>query len=83
MRNAQITIQLELFGDQASNQGTEKITVYADSNNVFETIAAGMQELLKALQKNGRSLPSFGACEHRTVFRDPPEIPDAFRRWKE
>ena len=76
MRNAQITIQLELFGALSGNQSAEQITVYADSNNIYEAISAGMQELFKALQENGRALPEFGACEHRTSFRDPPDVTD-------
>ena len=49
MRKAQISITMELFGDQASNGHVEKITVYADSNNPYETLCAGVQELLSAL----------------------------------
>ena len=40
MRKSQITIQLELVDDQAWNGRYEKITVYADANNAFETVCA-------------------------------------------
>lgn len=50
MRKAQISIKLELFGDQTANGHSEEIIVYADANNVYETINAGFYELLTATQ---------------------------------
>lgn len=73
MRRAQISIKLELFGDQAANGHAEKITVYADSNNIYETINAGFYELLTATQLHGRKLPSFGYREHSASQREPLE----------
>lgn len=64
MRKVQITIQMEIFGDQAVNGQSEKITVYADGNNVWEVICAGQDELIQAVKEKGRKLPSFGVREH-------------------
>lgn len=60
MRKVQINIVMEFFGDEASNGKSEKVSVYADSNNVWETICAGFHELVTVLQEK-RELPSFGA----------------------
>lgn len=73
MRKAQISIRMELFGDQAANGHSEVITVYADSNNCYETINAGLFELLSALQQQGHKLPSFGVREHSKSHREPKE----------
>ena len=64
MRKVQISIKMELFDDQASDGKYEKINVYADSNNVWETIVAGFHEVVEALKAHGRVLPIFGAKEH-------------------
>lgn len=64
MRKVQISIKMELFDDQASDGKYEKINVYADSNNVWETIVAGFHEVVEALKAHGRALPIFGAKEH-------------------
>ena len=74
MRKAQISMHMELFGGQAANGHSEVITVYADSNNVYETINAGLFELLGALQQHGRRLPSFGVREHSGGHREPMEV---------
>lgn len=73
MRKAQISIKLELFGDQATNGHSEEIIVYADSNNVYETINAALFELLGTLQQQGHRLPSFGVREHSGGHREPME----------
>lgn len=59
MRKIQITIQVDLFDQEK----TEKVTVYTDSNNLWECIVAAFEELIKALRKKGRLL-STGAKEH-------------------
>lgn len=74
MRKAQISIRMELFGDQAANGHSEIINVYADSNNCYETINAALFELLGTLQQQGHRLPSFGVCEHSGGHREPMEV---------
>ena len=64
MRKVQISIKMELFGDQASDGKYEKINVYADANNVWEAIVAGFHEVVDTLKAHGRKLPIFGAKEH-------------------
>ena len=64
MRKVQISIKMELFGDQASDGKYEKINVYADANNVWEAIIAGFHEVVDTLKAHGRELPIFGRKEH-------------------
>ena len=64
MRKVQISIKMELFGDQASDGKHEKINVYADANNAWEAIVAGFHEVVEALKSHGRELPIFGRKEH-------------------
>lgn len=56
MRKFQIGIKMEMFDGEQN----DSLTVYADANNIWEAICAGLHELLTALQEK-RSLPSFGA----------------------
>ena len=74
MRKAQITICMEIFGDQAANGRSEEINVYADSDNVYETINAALYELLGTLQQHGRRLPSYGDRVHNGKNREPMEV---------
>lgn len=64
MRKVQISIKMELFGDQASDGNHEQLNVYADANNVWEAIAAGFHEVIETLKAHGRELPEFGRKEH-------------------
>ena len=66
MRKVQVSIKIEIFGDAAEAQwdGYEPISVYADSNNVYEALCAAFDETLTILKENGRELPSFGCKEH-------------------
>lgn len=66
MRENQVTIKLERFGDK-DKLGIKdlEINVYADSNNVYEALSAGYYEVLKQLQNEGSiELPTFGRREH-------------------
>lgn len=67
MRKCQITIKLQLVGDQAKNGPIENVVVYADADSPFEATCAGFYELLSALQKQGHDLPGFGRREHRII----------------
>ena len=73
MRKAQISIVMELFGDQAANGHAEKVTVYADASTPYEAISAGFHELMLALQEGKRRLPSFGVREHSRRDIEPQE----------
>ncbi len=64
MRNAQITIKLEMTNDQAWNGHHETISVYADASTPHEALCAATYELLAALQEQGHDLPGFGVREH-------------------
>lgn len=65
MRKYQLTIKLDCFHEPGK---TETIRVYADANNVWETICAGFHQLIDIIKSNGFRLPSFGAV-NTTVGR--------------
>ena len=64
MRKVQINIKMTMVDDQAADGKFEEISVYADSNNLWETIVAGFHETVEALKAHGHKLPIFGAKEH-------------------
>lgn len=64
MRLAQITIKLELFGDQAWDGHHEEIGVYSDADTPHEALSAALYQLLGALQQQGHKLPGFGVRQH-------------------
>ena len=64
MRNVQISIQLELTNEQTINGEKESYHVYADSNNIWEAICAGFDELIGTLKEKGHLLPAFGRRQH-------------------
>lgn len=64
MRKVQINIKMTMVDDQAADGKFEEISVYADSNNLWETIVAGFHETIEALRTHGHRLPVFGAKEH-------------------
>ena len=66
MRLAQITIKLELFGDQAWDGNHETIGVYADADTPHEALSAALYQLLGAFQQQGHKLPDFGCRHHRS-----------------
>ncbi len=66
MRLAQITIKLELFGDQAWDGNHETIGVYADADTPHEALSAALYQLLGAYQQQGHKLPGFGCRHHRS-----------------
>lgn len=52
MRAAQVSIKVELFAEEAlENHQHIEILCYADSNNVFESLAAANHEVLKEIEK--------------------------------
>jgi biotin synthase-related radical SAM superfamily protein len=64
MRKVQINIKMTIVDDQAADGQFEEVSVYADSNNLWETIVAGFHELVEALKDHGHRIPVFGAKEH-------------------
>lgn len=66
MRRNQISIGLERFGDQTPEGAQhQRISVYADANNVWEAIVAALVRLTEEIQRD-QPLPSFGRVEGRT-----------------
>lgn len=65
MRNAQITIKMELFGDQAIDGNHEVIGLYADANTTCEAVCAAFTELMGALLAQGYAIPSVGYRSHQ------------------
>lgn len=66
MRNAQITIKMELLGKQAWDDNHETIGVYADADTPHEALSAALYQLLGAFQQQGHKLPGFGCRNHRS-----------------
>lgn len=62
MRKFQIRINLHYLDE---DNKTKELSVYADSNGMWDTICAGFSELINALQSEGQfKLPMFGRKEH-------------------
>lgn len=62
MRKFQLNISLHYLDE---DNRPAIVNVYADSNNVWETICAGFSELINELQATAAmSLPSFGRKEN-------------------
>lgn len=62
MRSNQVEIKVRRFGDQVPESygnNIQVISVYADSNNLYEALAVANSELMKALQEF-ENIPSFG-----------------------
>ena len=83
MRKAQINIAVELFDDQTSNGEPERITVYADSQNLFETIYAGFQELTIALNERKRARNGVQEHTYRTRVYGSTTKPFPAEYWAE
>lgn len=56
MRKNQVTIKIERFGDQVPEifkADSLEINVYADSNNIYEALAAAYREAVKQIKTYG------------------------------
>ena len=65
MRKNQVEIKIRRFGDEVPdsyNDDRQIITVYADSNNLFEALSIAYSEAIKELQRYEK-IPSFGCVE--------------------
>ena len=65
MRKYQVEIKIRRFGDEVPdsyNDDRQIITVYADSNNLFEALSIAYSEAIKELQRYEK-IPSFGCVE--------------------
>ena len=63
MRSNQVEIKIRRFGDEVPpSYGSDKqiISVYADSNNLFEALSVAYSEAIRRLQIY-EEIPSFGA----------------------
>lgn len=64
MRKNQVQIKVSRFGDEVPesyNDDKQIISVYADSNNLYEALLIAYSELIKELQKY-ETIPSFGCA---------------------
>ena len=62
MRNNQVEIKISRFGDEVPksyHDDRQIISIYADSNNLFEALSVAYSEIMKELQKY-EDIPSFG-----------------------
>ena len=65
MRANQVEITIRRFGDEvpvAYNDNQQIISVYADSNNLYEALSVAYSEVIKELQKY-ETIPSFGRLD--------------------
>lgn len=65
MRKNQVEIKIRRFGDEVpSNYNDDKqiISVYVDSNNLYEALSVAYSEVIKELQ-NYETIPSFGCVD--------------------
>lgn len=65
MRKNQVEIKVRRFGDEVpENFPADKqvISVYADSNNLYEALLIAYSELMKEIQRY-ENVPSFGCVE--------------------
>lgn len=67
MRNALITIKLDLFGYLSWDGHHEEIRVYVDANDPHEALSAALYQLLGALQQQGHKLPGLGVRQHTST----------------
>jgi hypothetical protein len=65
MRANQVEITIRRFGDEVPksyHHDQQIISVYADSNNLYEALSVAYSEVIKELQKY-ESVPSFGRVD--------------------
>ena len=65
MRKNQVEIKVRRFGDQVPDNfqnDKQVISVYADSNNLYEALSIAYSELIKEIQRY-ENVPSFGCVE--------------------
>lgn len=65
MRANQVEIKIRRFGDEvpaAYNDNQQIISVYADSNNLYEALSVAYSEVIKELQRY-EAIPSFGRVD--------------------
>ena len=68
MRKNQVTITIDRFGDQVPKKLKEnriQINVYADSNNVYEALAAAFNKAMYEIGKYEK-IPDFGCVTSQT-----------------
>ena len=65
LRKNQVEIKVRRFGDKVPESFSEDkqvISVYADSNNLYEALSIAYSELMKEIQRY-ENVPSFGRVE--------------------
>jgi hypothetical protein len=72
MRRNQITITIERFGVAAPNGNRDKISVYADSNNIHEALCAAFYEALDKIHGE-KPLPEVGCRESQVCENSEQE----------
>ena len=65
MRKNQVEIKVRRFGDEVPEnfpKNKQVISVYADSNNLYEALLIAYSELMKEIQRY-ENVPNFGCIE--------------------
>ena len=67
MRTNQVEIKVTRVGEEAPGE-CQVITVYADSNNLFEALGIAMTKVINKVEET-QNIPSFGCVEVRERIR--------------
>jgi hypothetical protein len=73
MRSNQVEIKIRRFGDEVPsfyNSDKQIISVYADSNNLFEALSVAYSEAIQKLQEY-EQIPSFGTVSSCDDHENP------------
>ncbi|MBE6821576.1 MAG: hypothetical protein E7518_00485 [Ruminococcaceae bacterium] len=84
MRKNQVTIKIQRFGDQVPKdypEDAQEILVYADSNNLYEALAAAFSGVLEEVRKY-ENIPSFGCCDPQSNAGADPHDPANQYFWR-
>lgn len=55
MRSNQITLKIERFGEDAPNSNYQKIEIYSDGNNIYETLSNITQLAVDTISKTSKT----------------------------
>ena len=58
MRKVQININLQIVNEETDPPSLQKITAYADANNLWEAICSGFDELMAGIREFSIPFPS-------------------------
>jgi|GEM_PF-3738413 len=72
MRINQITITIERFGEAAPDGERQKLSIYADSHDIYAALCSAFYGALRFLNVSGLALPPDGALDVRDITKGYP-----------